>query len=410
MPVTRQCPTGNGSSLVSFPIALEGITPTVDLYNSIKNPLNFDITWGSSAVLPEFSLASVNFAEVYHPSFNTTSLSYLGNNYVLQSIQFTQPTHKSWLALVNTMASPLNNKEDVILTFMTDDQPGGQSNKAPQFIILVSPIIRIGSAIRSSAFLNSLANQVATPIGPDSLFPNVAGNQFAYYTTCSIGLNTDTDFNNSLVVVNVQGLLVWDYIMITILKLYNKTPTTAAFPVYVPPAYGLFEVAATPITTLVDFKNLVSVTIQYTSTAAPRLPPVQQVATDSYKCVPLNPDTDVSGGAIKVDASTGDVLSNTLSDRQATINAYNTTGVSSIPYNVFEQYTRIFLIVMISVIGVWLVIYSVLSLTVGPESTGGGASRIKMAFTGLLKVPIYVVVAFFCTFIGIMVGIFVKPT
>ena len=410
MSVTRQCPTGNGTSLVSFPIALEGVTPTVDIYNSIINPLQFDIKWGSSEVLPDFSLATVNTGEVYHPTINTTSLTYLGNNYVLQSIQFTQPTHQGWLALVNTMGLVSNNKEDIILTFMTDNQAGGENNKPPQFIILVSPIIRIGTAIRSSAFLNSLANQVSAPVGPDSLFPNITGNQFAYYTTCSTGLNTDTDFNNSLVVVNVQGLLVWDYIMTSILRLYNKISTTATFPVYVTPAYGLFENAATKITSLNDFKNLVSVTIQYTSSSAPRVPPVQNVATDAYKCVPLNPETDVSGGAIKVDTSTGDVLSSTLYDRKATIDEYNTKGVSSIPYNIFEQYTRIFLIIMITVIGIWLIIYSVLSLTVGPESTGGGASRIKMAFTNLLKVPIYVVVAFFCTFIGIMVGIFVKPT
>lgn len=439
MNVTRQCPTGDGTSLVSFPIGIEGVNPSISTYNSIINPLNLEFTWGSSSVLPEFSLESISFANVYHPSFPTTSLSYKENNYVLQSVQFTNPTHQAWLALTTTMATPLNNKEDVILTFMTENIPGESARKNPQFIILVSPIIRIDNAIRSSAFLNSLANQVAGPVGPDSLFPNTPGSQFAYYTTCSAGINTNIDFNNSLVVINVQGLLVWDQIMLNILTLYNKTSTDAGFPVFIPPVYGLFSEIPTILKDMSSFMRVVAVSIQYTtsapsstsSTSAPSAPsapsstsapsplsstsaqtstyPVKDYSTDAYKCVPLNPATDVSGGAIKIDSTNGQILSNTLTDRKTAIDAYNTTGVSSIPYNVFEKYTRIFLIVMISIIGFWLLIYSVLSLAVGPEATGGGASKIKMAFTNLLKVPFYIVIAFFCTFAGLMLGIYFKP-
>jgi hypothetical protein len=72
-----------------------------------------------------------------------------------------------------------------------------------------------------------------------------------------------------------------------------------------------------------------------------------------------------------------------------------------------KQNTQIFLIIVFTIVGVFILIYTVLSLTVGEASVGSTGSRLKMALAEMLKVPIYVVVAALCTFIGLIVGIFV---
>jgi hypothetical protein len=387
--------------LTSFPIALDASMRPRSSYNGLTNTqVGLSITWGSGSDIPEFSQsASVQSGELSHSSFSRTSLKYNSNNYQLFSVQLTSPTHSSWLALKDSDVTTGNNLEDVILTFVSTE------GRSPFFIILVNPIIRVPVPVQSSAFLTAFTTQNNSDVGPDSLYPNDRTKQFVYYNTCGQDIGNSNNIQ-VLVVVNVQGLLVWQNIMENILSIYRVERFTS-FPSYVPPFYNLFVGSPTaPLTTFVGYG--VSLGLGYASSVqTPNIS--REVLTDSYKCVPFNPERDVSGGALYIDSLSGTPLSNTLAKRQQEINNYNSTYTATIPYNILKKYTNIFLIIVFSILFVFIIIYGVLSFTVGATQVGSGASQLNLILTGILKTPIYVVIAFFCTFVGLFIGITLSP-
>uniref|UniRef100_A0A6C0JUT3 Uncharacterized protein n=1 Tax=viral metagenome TaxID=1070528 RepID=A0A6C0JUT3_9ZZZZ len=385
------------NGLKSFPIDINGFSPSHQTYNSLVEPLNLSIDWGAGTDIPEFSQsASVQSGELYHSSFDSTKLAYSSSTYTLMSVQITRPTHIKWLALTSSEAINNNNQEDIILTFINT------VNALPTFIILVNPVIRIARPIVSSAFLTAFANQTTNnAIGPDSLFPNNVKDQFAYYTTC--GTIPTLGTLNALVVVNVQGLLVWDGIMESIKSIYS-TQRNTQFPAYINPFYNLFLAPPTVISDIASFSSKILVSNGYASSVQ-TAPSIQKVVTDSYKCVTMNPETDISGGALYIDSSTGTPMTSALAKRQLEKDNYNSSYTAAIPYTILQNYTKTFLIIVFSVVFVFIILYAILSLTVGESEMGSGASRLKLVFANILKVPVYVVIAFFCTFIGLFVGI-----
>jgi hypothetical protein len=394
-----QCPQ---TSIQSFPVDL-GFTPTYEIYDSLIQPLNLDFTWGSGTDIPVFSpTASVQSGELYHSSFDSTRVEYNGISYVLISTQLSKPSHSKWLSLKSSEAINSNNQEDIILTFICEPLPGSTVNKPPQFIILVSPIIRINRPIVSSPFLTAFANGTASNVTPETLFPNSTKDQLAYYTSCAKGFTPTTDFQNVLVVVNVQGLLVWNNIMESIKSAYT-TYRSSSYPKYVS-VFDIFSNTPTTITDQVKFKSLVKVTKGYASSVQSESPVIETV-TNSYKCVTLNPDTDISGGSIYIDRESGTILSDTLAKRQLEKDNYNSTQTAKIPYEILRSYTSNFLIFAFSIVLIFIFIYAILSVTLGESDMGSGASTLKLALANLLKVPVYVIIAFFCTFIGVFVGV-----
>lgn len=393
------CPA-NG--LQSFPIEISGFSPSRELYNSVIEPLNFSLNWGTSTDIPEFSqAASVQSGELFHESFNSTKLTYNSATYTLLSVQITTNTHSNWLSLTTSEAINTNNQEDIILTFINT------VDSSPNFIILVNPIIRIDRPIQSSAFLTAFANQTLASVGPASLFPNISTQRYAYYTTCS--KLSSVGLMNTLVVINIQGLLVWKNIIDSIKSKYN-TQRGISFPNYVPAYYGMFSATPTTITNQIMFKSNVLVSKGYSSSIQTPPKPIQQIVTDSYKCVPFNPETDISGGALYIDSTTGTPMTNEIARRQKEKDEYNSKYASKIPFTIIEKYTKIFTIIVFSVVFLFIIIYAILSLTAGESQMGTGATMLKLALANILKVPVYIVIAFFCTFIGLFVGLSLAPS
>jgi hypothetical protein len=403
-----QCPE---LSLKSFPVNIQGFTPDKTFYDTIKEPLTLKFTWKYTNEVPHFSTsANVNSGQISHSSIDNTTLLYENRNYSLVSLQLTVPTHNKWLALTATDATTVNNLEDVILTFTCESIPGDTA-KPPQYIILVNPIIRTTNPRVSSSFLTSLATQqnLNGNIGVDSLFPNNNSNQYAYYTTCAQGITSGSDYQNVLVVVNVQGLLVWADYMDNIKSIYTAQKTNS-YPLYDPIYYGLFSSTIYTFRDRIDMSNRVKVSYGYGSSSyVPSIPVEQETVTDAYKCVPLNPETQINGSALKVDSSTGTLLSNVLAERQTTVNEYNTKGIANIPFTTLEKVWWIFLIVITSVIFIYIIGYTILAATIGPKATGPEAHGLwHRMLQNIIKTPIYVVVAFFSIFIGMMIGVAVK--
>ena len=399
------CPACPSTATKSFPVAL-GFSPTHSLYETLIEPLNLPISWGSASSVPEFSQdITANSGELNHPSFDQTTLKYFEMTYLLKSVQITRASHNGWLALTDPEAINSNNQEDVILTFMHEQLGACDISKPPSCIILVSPIVRITRPIVGPAFITALANHSSTTLDPSSLFPNNPRNQLAYYTTCAKNIIPSNTFQNVLVVVNVQGLLVWSNTMEAVRSLYNPGSSTG-FPNYIPDFAVVLSETPTTIPNQDNFKTLVSVSKAYASSAQPT-PPVVQTVTDSYKCVPLNPETDLSGGSLYVNRSDGTLLSNTLAKRQLEKDDYNSTRPITVPYGILKKNTEIFLIIMFTFVGLFILVSLVLFFTTSESHTGSWGTRAKMALAEFLKMPVYVVIAFICTFVGLIVGIFV---
>ena len=62
---------------------------------------------------------------------------------------------------------------------------------------------------------------------------------------------------------------------------------------------------------------------------------------------------------------------------------------------------------MFTFVGLFILVSLVLFFTTPESHTGSWGPRAKMALAEFLKMPVYVVIAFICTFVGLIVGIFV---
>lgn len=397
-------PTCPSTSIKSFPVNIAStlqVSPV--LYNTLKSPINLSFEWASGTDIPKFSdTVSLNSGELYHSSISPTKLTYNNAIFSLLSVQLTSAAHSSWLALTTSEATIDDNREDVILTFLHEPELGNNVNKPPMMIILVSPIVRINRIFPSSAFLSGLANSTAQTVNCNSLFPNISNNQYAYYTTCIKSLSPNNDFQNALVVINVQGLLVSNNIMNTILEKFQSPQ----LPSYITSnLLSNFVYESSQALGTIDFTGKVKVSLGYGDTGATTNSSMLTTPIDNYKCVPLNPETDIDNGALTVDTTNGTILKNSLGKRQAEIDSYNASYTATVPYDILKKYTTYFLILVFSITFGVIIIYAIISLIGGESEAGGGATRIRMAIAGLLKVPIYVVIAFFCTFIGLFVGI-----
>jgi len=406
--MTSQCPA---QSLQSFPVQLQNYTPTAQIYEALLDPISLSFTWGNSNSIPEFLGTSSNTGALYHPSFINTFVSYQNTKYSLVSVELVAPTHNKWLVLNSPDNLTTNNVEDIVLTFTCEAIAGSSITKTPQYIILINPIIRTVNPRPSSSFLTALANQASIPTGPDSLFPNDPISQYARYTTCAQGITPTSDFQNVMVIINVQGLLVWDSIMKNIQSAYTKQKSSLYPPKYTPVYYNLFSSTPSILTTS-TFNTAVTVSHGYgiSPKVVTSAPAVVDVTTDAYKCVTLDPETQVNGVGLQVNSSTGEVLTTELANRQQQIDKYNSTEVTKLPFTVLEKYTRIFLIISITIAGVFIISYVILSFAIGPEAVGTeGHGMLHKVFTKILDVPVYVIIAFFCTFVGLMVGAFISP-
>ena len=393
----QQCPA---DATVSFPVGIGGAW-TLSYDRTTNVPLNYSFTWGSGTDIPEFSqAASVQSGELNHSSFNSTRLKDLDSDltYFLASVQLTSPTHVKWLALSTTDVLHTDNQEDIILTFAREPIEGKS-----QYIILVNPVIRINVPLISSSFLEAFANQTNINVSPDTLFQNIRENTYAYYTTCTKGLTAGNNYENATVVINTKGIYVWSRFMDLIKSKYTTTHGNISYPSYRTIFYQQFSETPTSITTQTKFNTIVKVSQGYASSIA--APTVKEVPTESYKCVSLNPETDISGGAFYIDPETGTPLQNTLGKRQAEIDNYNASYTATVPYEILKSYTNYFLIGTFTLIFVLVILYVILGFLVGESEMGTGASQLKMTLASILKVPIYVVIAFFCTFIGLFIGI-----
>lgn len=362
------CPSG---SLNGFPVTTT--VPITDiLLASISE--NFEITasWGIRYTIPNFIGSTADLDEV----IGSTNIEYNSNKYTLLSVQFEKASHVSWLSTANQP----NNQEDLVFTFNYNSL-SSPIDTAPQLIIIVVPIIRnVSNAITSDpVYLQALGDPTKNgqALTLQSVIPETT---YVYYNTClnmqlksNLALNQNMNF---LVFVNTAGLSVSTGTMTRIGQYYNRISASGAvttpagtnataitpYPPYTIPFLTLNS-GITPytISSQLDFGLKIRSTAGIFNAVVPLAPPTNET-TDAYKCVPLDPETQVQNGQLMVDPNTGALLTTVLGDRQkeitATVAAPGTPGTVSFAFS-----SSIATIVGVTLVFIFIVI--ILTLTFG---------------------------------------------
>lgn len=401
---TPQGSTCTPGSLVSFPVNLSVFTPTADLYTSVLDPLQFQFTWTRRNTAPTFKLANSSLLD----EAPTNTLTYQGRTYSLESVQFTKPTHTNWIV---PFSEQLKHKEDIILTYT---YPEALVDTA-QFIIIVVPILRATAATGDPVYLTAISNPTAaagTEFDLSSVIPRRSGELFAYYTTCSRGYILNSPAQNTLVVVSVQGLYASNTTMANILAAYQRNSLQTEYGPYRTPVTLFFDSTPYSFPNETDFRMRVKTTKDLlttptpTNAASPTPSPVDQTI-DAYKCVPLDPETQIRGGAIRVDPTTGTLLSQVEAERQAVITAEATPKAELTPA-IFYKYVSTALSIFFAVTILGSLIYILFGTFIGATAVGPGATFFQKLFYRIQEVPGYVVIGVLMAFVGFLVGMVVR--
>lgn len=410
MATTNQC---SSQAIQSFPVELTGVSPTIDNYTSLLDPLSLEFQWGTRSTAPQF----VNTGGLIDEP-TTTTLRYLGNTYTIESVALTTPTHNKWLvpSLIQTQ-----NVEDIILTFSTVNLMVG----VPQYIIMVIPVLRSQSALGDPAYLTAFGGSAAiSNVSIKSVIPSNPSEPFAYYTTCCPGSGSGDPPQNVLVLVSVKGLYVSAGTMSQISSIYAAISVNTTYGSYIPPLGISFSKNPYVIATQLKFTTTVKVTEELipvsgttglaSATGAADAAAVDdgtgavgtQTAIDAYKCVTLDPDTQIQNGQLNIDPTTGKLLSTIDAERQIAKDDIF-SNKAKIPAEVFTKYVSTILGLFFTLIIVGVIFYFFIGAAVGTSAVGGGGF-FQRFFNRLADVPAYATIGMLAGFIGFMIGMIIK--
>ena len=325
----NKCPP---ESLQSFPVDI-GFSLTNNTYTQAKKvPLDIQFTWGTRTNAPNFSYATSGIIDHTQNDYSTT-LTYNGSLYTLGSVQLCSPTHNKWLDPHSLGVTKLDNKEDVVMTYQRDTFARPASENDPAIIILVNPIFRNDSQNGNPMYLSNMANGVNTPVTLESLFPYISTNNYVYYTTCVNGITTQDPYKNILVLLNVEGTLVSESIMVKIKDMYSSF-SKGNYPQYIP--LGNFNTRSNKTQTILSLREGFQV-----ATVTSGAPAATSAATSSAftveKCVPFDPETQVgSDGVVVLDNNKPVTMKSIINARNGVKTTWNADHKGSIAMSTVE--------------------------------------------------------------------------
>jgi hypothetical protein len=386
--MSTTCPTG---AITSFPLQL-AISATDALYEGVSEPVTIDFQWASRATPPMFISPQQNAVtdEIAAGNSNLTTLRYMNKSYTIAAVQIIQASHTAWILPASAQT---NNKEDIAITFSS-----GDSANSYAYLTFIIPILR--SSVGSPSYLQGLSNPSANgPFSIQSCFPTSERANFAYYATCLAGYSKLANTQNSYIFVNTNGIQVSSTLMTKILEITGRTGSFAQFS---PPYISRLTNTRKSIRSITEFSSYVLTTNQllnYTEFVKqnPTLKTnVRQDNTDAYQCVPIDPDASVVDGKINVDLSTGQVLTEVLTKRNAVLTANNVKP--SMDPGRLEKYMGTAIGIVLSIVLFWIIIQfaAMMFIDQGPGVDQGGS--------WLTSVPTYGVIILIAGFIGFVVG------
>jgi hypothetical protein len=390
-----QCDTNANKS---FPIQM-GLTVTDTMYDTVSEPIIIDFQWASRSTPPKFTNNSI-IDEVGPGQTNLSTLRYNRKNYTIARVQIIQASHTAWI-LPNTAQK--DNKEDIVITFSNEDIDTSGPNTP--YILFVIPIIRTSSNA-SINYLKGLTNPSASgPFSLQSCFPTNKKARFAYYSTCleSIGKNTPTQNMNVFVAVN--GISISASLMENILTNVGVSFSASMSPLY---TNRITNISRT-ISSMESFTQYVMSTtdlMNYASFA--KLNIDSNIRTDNvgaYQCVQVDPDSIVNG-QIQVDISTGEVLKDVLSNRDAIRDTHLVQGTNAENrfINYFHSGMGIFMAVILSLILCIIIVYVVFSFAFKKIDAPDTSFLWAMNFISSSFYVKYVLLFLIAGFIGFIIG------
>ena len=389
------CPLG---SLQTFPIRTS-ITITTDTYNSVIQPLSFEFQWNTRTTQPNFITSNNGMLD----DSESSSVRYNGKTYTLESVQLTDPTHKTWIIPSD---SQIYNYEDIVLTF----NYGNLGTTVSEYLVFVIPILRVPQASDPPYLTSFGVAGAAQQLSLKSLIPSSTSSTFAYYSTCSPSLGLNTPTTNVLNVIAVDGLRVTDLTMARIKTIYTNSTTNVSYGGYVVPVGLQYSNTPYTITSSALFSQYVSATKNILVLPAGGTNPVASPvveSTDAYKCVPFDPENQILDGKITVNPRDGTVLTQVVAQRDA-LKKDSVDAANKLTPDIYTKYVSKALAYFFTAIIIIIVIYICITAAVGTSAVGHGGGYFQRTYKSLTNVPAYLIIGILCGFIGFMIGMVLK--
>ena len=377
----------------SFPISL-GFTPTQELYTSLTDPFPIQFNFGTRSTPPSFT--NINQGLLDETTVSST-IRYNGVNYTLLSAQLTNPTHTKWIL---DTTKKTKNIVDLVLTFSTKNR-----SVIDKYIFITVPILNEETYSSDPAYLQGLSGQKVN--GPFSLQDCISKTApYAVYSTC---LNPNA--YSAVCLVFYEGCSV-SSTTLNAIKTTTSTSTTSGGPhnpkkvtvitqpIPYTPVNAPEDVtfAPTPLLLTLDaFKVAVRIS---SLTTAQTTKPTETNPTNSYKCVPLDPEASVVKGNITIDVTTGKVqpLNKILEDRETAKAALSKGGIDP---GQLELYIAIFLGILASIVILVGGIYGFLWYR-------GTLGSIESWPEWIKEAPTVAITAVLFAFAGFLSGVFIR--
>jgi len=309
------------NAVTSFPLNIDRTPDEATNYDSVDEPITMNFQWATRSIAPRFISSSGLIDEGSGSgATNVSTLNFNNIKYNIYSVQIAsnggnKGTHNNWIIPSSAQSQ---NKEDLIITFYNPN-----TTLTYNYIIIVLPIIRTTSSGSDPVYLSGLSSSTNGSYSLSSCLPQDKKALFAYYATCIDGYTDHKTPENIYVFIAVKGINVTSSLMD---KLGKKVNASGVFPTINLPFMFRFAAQMSSLNVTTEFTRYILTTRQLLNYAGiSNLYKDLSInkrtdSTDAYKCIPLDPDTDISGGTISFDLESGELLKNVLAERDAARN------------------------------------------------------------------------------------------
>lgn len=393
-------------SLKSFPVTIQAFTLGESLIATASpTPPALKFNWTPvSGSAPTFLAGS---SLVNQP--DRTTLVFGTHTYAIESVQICKATHNTWIV---PSTNRTNNPADVIITFVTSETIVDTDKK---YIIFVLPLVKFATASNEPAFLRAMTDPAVAnkAYSIQSLFTTGSGRAYGSYSSCFSSSATGGTASNALVIVSFRGIPMSDALLLAI-KQKTGNGAAAPFPeLTYPEGTTSFQTPFYDIPDTKTFTSVVSISMDIGVTVEQQSAPTgpQEESLDAYKCVTIDPDTDVSGGKLYIDPATGKPLTNINKARTELAEAEAPAVAPKLKKAIF---TRTFAIIVTTVVTILLVLFLIMYLVSFYQSKsalapGTPVAALSRGVTKVASVPAYVAIAVFFGAVGFLAGALMPP-
>ena len=396
----KDCIKCDDNAITSFPLGLNA-SPSESIYDSVDEPLTMNFQWATRSISPRFITGGLIDEGNGSGATNVSTLMFNGIKYSIHSVQIATATHEKWVLPVTLQSQ---NQEDMIITFSSFNDITKYT-----YIILVIPIIRNGTASTDPNYITGLSiPESRGSFSISSCLPTNKKAQFAYYSTCLNGYTGHKNPENIYVFIAIEGIPVSSQLMDSLSK--NITTVSLPFMSRLPATQTLLattDFSKYVLTTrhLLDYAGMSRIYKDFTINE-------RTDNINEYQCVPLNPDTDIVDGQIKVDLESGQLLSDVLAERDA-VRAMS-APIPTAGKNRVEAYLGSALGILCAILIFSILLYFIFSYVSGSKSpvatvaTVQATAQAATTNTWVNQLPIYGIMAVVAGLVGFTAGAMIK--